>query len=220
MLLASTSAAGGAQIIFLAGAAGDAVGAPGDGEFDFGHQRGRSAGGANQLVELGDDAGDLAAQRVVAAAVHRPALDRALDPQQGALGAVKGLVEGVQAHCSSGLGMLKPLAKPHLRLREAARKVDAARSSDNRHQTIGQPNPHRGRPSGEFMPTQRRLANAIRALAMDAVEAANSGHPGMPMGMADAATALFTRHLKHDPERSPTGPTATASCCRRGMARC
>ena len=49
------------------------------------------------------------------------------------------------------------------------------------------------------MPTQRRLANAIRALAMDAVEAANSGHPGMPMGMADAATALFTRHLKYDP---------------------
>ena len=49
------------------------------------------------------------------------------------------------------------------------------------------------------MPTQRRLANAIRALAMDAVEAANSGHPGMPMGMADAATALFSRHLKYDP---------------------
>ena len=49
------------------------------------------------------------------------------------------------------------------------------------------------------MTTQRRLANAIRALAMDAVQAANSGHPGMPMGMADAATALFTRHLKYDP---------------------
>jgi len=49
------------------------------------------------------------------------------------------------------------------------------------------------------MPTQRRLANAIRALAMDAVEAAQSGHPGMPMGMADAATALFTRHLNYDP---------------------
>ena len=48
-------------------------------------------------------------------------------------------------------------------------------------------------------PTQRRLANAIRALAMDAVETANSGHPGMPMGMADAATALFTRHLKFNP---------------------
>jgi transketolase len=50
----------------------------------------------------------------------------------------------------------------------------------------------------DLQPTQRRLANAIRALAMDAVEAANSGHPGMPMGMADAATALFTRHLKFD----------------------
>src|SRR5689334_18080172 len=51
-----------------------------------------------------------------------------------------------------------------------------------------------------MQPTQRRLANAIRALAMDAVEAANSGHPGMPMGMADAATALFTKHLKFDPK--------------------
>ena len=50
-----------------------------------------------------------------------------------------------------------------------------------------------------MQPTQRRLANAIRALAMDAVEAANSGHPGLPMGMADAATALFTRYLKYDP---------------------
>jgi transketolase len=56
-------------------------------------------------------------------------------------------------------------------------------------------NPARGDP---MQPTDRRLANAIRALAMDAVEAANSGHPGMPMGMADAATALFTRHLKFD----------------------
>jgi transketolase len=49
-----------------------------------------------------------------------------------------------------------------------------------------------------MQPTDRRLANAIRALAMDAVESANSGHPGMPMGMADAATALYTRHLKFD----------------------
>ena len=49
-----------------------------------------------------------------------------------------------------------------------------------------------------MQPTHRRLANAIRALAMDAVEAANSGHPGMPMGMADAATALFTKYLKFD----------------------
>ena len=42
------------------------------------------------------------------------------------------------------------------------------------------------------------LANAIRALAMDGVEAARSGHPGMPMGMADVATVLFTRFLKFD----------------------
>jgi transketolase len=44
------------------------------------------------------------------------------------------------------------------------------------------------------------LANAIRALAMDAVEKAQSGHPGMPMGMADVATVLFTRHLKFSAE--------------------
>jgi len=42
------------------------------------------------------------------------------------------------------------------------------------------------------------MANAIRALAMDAVEQANSGHPGMPLGMADVATVLFTRFLKFD----------------------
>jgi transketolase len=44
-----------------------------------------------------------------------------------------------------------------------------------------------------------RMANAIRALAMDAVEAAKSGHPGLPMGAADIATVLFTRFLKFDP---------------------
>jgi transketolase len=44
----------------------------------------------------------------------------------------------------------------------------------------------------------RRMADAIRALAIDAVEQAKSGHPGMPMGMADAATVLFTRFLKFD----------------------
>ena len=43
------------------------------------------------------------------------------------------------------------------------------------------------------------LANAIRALAMDAVQAANSGHPGMPMGMAEIAVALWHRHLRHNP---------------------
>jgi transketolase len=44
----------------------------------------------------------------------------------------------------------------------------------------------------------RRLANTIRALSMDAVEAAKSGHPGLPMGMADAATVLFSQFLKFD----------------------
>ena len=46
---------------------------------------------------------------------------------------------------------------------------------------------------------QRDMADAIRALAMDAVQAANSGHPGMPMGMAEIAVALWGRHLRHNP---------------------
>ncbi len=46
----------------------------------------------------------------------------------------------------------------------------------------------------------QRMANAIRALAMDAVEQAKSGHPGLPMGAADIATVLFTRFLKFDPD--------------------
>jgi transketolase len=48
-------------------------------------------------------------------------------------------------------------------------------------------------------PDTSLLANAIRALAMDAVQAANSGHPGMPMGMAEIAVALWNRHLRHNP---------------------
>ena len=49
------------------------------------------------------------------------------------------------------------------------------------------------------MPTRRDLANAIRALSMDAVQRANSGHPGMPMGMADIAEVIWNDHLKHNP---------------------
>ena len=48
---------------------------------------------------------------------------------------------------------------------------------------------------------EQRMADAIRALAMDAVQKANSGHPGMPMGMADVATVLFNRFLRLDPSQ-------------------
>ena len=53
--------------------------------------------------------------------------------------------------------------------------------------------------TAENLVLRRQCANAIRALAMDAVQAANSGHPGMPMGMADIAEALWRHRLQHDP---------------------
>ena len=71
------------------------------------------------------------------------------------------------------------------------------------------PNPH----------DKQRMSNAIRALTMDAVQAANSGHPGMPMGMADAATALFSDHLKFSAS-APNWQTATGLCCPPDMGRC
>src|SRR5688572_14208800 len=57
----------------------------------------------------------------------------------------------------------------------------------------------RSSPFRIFMSSRLELANAIRALAMDAVQQANSGHPGMPMGMADIAEVLWNRHLRHNP---------------------
>ena len=54
-------------------------------------------------------------------------------------------------------------------------------------------------PPGILMLSRRSLANAIRALSMDAVQQANSGHPGMPMGMADIAEVLWRDFLKHNP---------------------
>jgi transketolase len=54
-------------------------------------------------------------------------------------------------------------------------------------------------PGDRPMPSRRELANAVRALAMDAVEAARSGHPGMPMGMADIAEVLWNDVLRHNP---------------------
>jgi transketolase len=54
--------------------------------------------------------------------------------------------------------------------------------------------------SGKFnMSSRRNLANAIRALSMDAVQKANSGHPGAPMGMADIAEVLWNDHMKYNP---------------------
>jgi transketolase len=55
-------------------------------------------------------------------------------------------------------------------------------------------------PELTYMSNQQQMANAIRALAMDAVQQANSGHPGAPMGMADMAVALWGDHLQHNPK--------------------
>ena len=52
--------------------------------------------------------------------------------------------------------------------------------------------------SSNAKPTIKQMADAIRVLAMDGVQKANSGHPGMPMGMADVATVLFSKFLKFD----------------------
>src|SRR4030065_269270 len=52
------------------------------------------------------------------------------------------------------------------------------------------------------MSSRKELANAIRALSMDAVQKAKSGHPGAPMGMADIAEVLWNSHLKHNPSNT------------------
>ena len=69
------------------------------------------------------------------------------------------------------------------------------------------------------MPSQIELANAIRALAMDAVQAANSGHPGAPMGMADIAEVLWNRVMCHNPA-NPDWRIETALCCPMGTGPC
>ena len=52
----------------------------------------------------------------------------------------------------------------------------------------------------DYLDQHHAAANTIRGLAMDAVQKANSGHPGMPMGMADTAVVLWTQFLKHNPQ--------------------
>ena len=67
--------------------------------------------------------------------------------------------------------------------------------------------------------SRKELANAIRALSMDAVQKANSGHPGAPMGMADIAEVLWNDFLKHNPtdptwyDRDRFILTVTPRCC-------
>ena len=69
------------------------------------------------------------------------------------------------------------------------------------------------------MTDRRTLANAIRFLSIDAVQAANSGHPGAPMGMADVAEVLWRQVLRHNP-RDPNGRTGIDLCCRMATVLC
>ena len=68
------------------------------------------------------------------------------------------------------------------------------------------------------MPTRRQCANAIRALAIDAIEKSRSGHPGAPLGMADMAEALWRHGFKHNPanpgwmDREPHGVLGVSAC--------
>ena len=64
------------------------------------------------------------------------------------------------------------------------------------------------------------MANAIRALAMDAVQQANSGHPGAPMGMAEMAVALWDRHLRHNPAQPALGRPRPLRAVATAMRRC
>lgn len=66
---------------------------------------------------------------------------------------------------------------------------------------------------------ERRIANAIRVLAMDAVQQANSGHPGAPMGMADIADVVWREFLNHNPT-NPQWETVTVSFYQMAMAQC
>ena len=61
--------------------------------------------------------------------------------------------------------------------------------------------------------------NTIRTLSIDAVQKANSGHPGAPMGLAELAYVLYTRVMRHNPANADW-PAATASSCRRATPRC
>ena len=69
------------------------------------------------------------------------------------------------------------------------------------------------------MPTRFDLANAIRALSMDAVQKANSGHPGAPLGMADIAEVLWNDYLNHSP-KTHSGSIVIGLCYPMVTAPC
>ena len=104
---------------------------------------------------------------------------------------------------SHGGSLTRP--RPHGR---ASHRQHASRPSHDHSEVAHPPRRHRRairRGHHDPRAEHDRMANAIRALAMDAVEQAKSGHPGLPMGAADIATVLFTRFLKFDPA-DPTWP--------------
>src|SRR5690349_24167631 len=143
---------------------------------------------ADQLIQLLDDLAHLRSELLVAASSGLPLGKRALHPLYRPFSPVecRGKSPVVHEPTATQLSDSRQALTPGIRslMGDASPALSHGRNDPDRRRTM--------------QPTDRRLANAIRALAMDAVEAANSGHPGMPMGMADAATALFTRHLKFD----------------------
>jgi transketolase len=96
-----------------------------------------------------------------------------------------------------GLGL--PPGGPQRRTRARAADPSAARPRPKQEVPVADTR-HAFDP-GHFGTSEREMANAIRALSMDAVQQANSGHPGMPMGMADVATVLYSRFLTFDSKR-------------------
>ena len=68
----------------------------------------------------------------------------------------------------------------------------------------------------DAVPVDRRCVNTIKGLAMDAIQAANSGHPGAPLGMADIAHVLWSRFVVYDPSAPDWPDRAPVPCCCSG----
>ena len=136
---------------------------------------------------VGDQRPDLGAQCGRVAGQQKVRLKRQFEALEGGFEAQCGRVE--VGHDVSGLtGMTTP-----------------AKRLDGSGQVWPSTKREKLREISRMAVTNRDMANAIRALSMDAVEAAKSGHVGLPLGMADAATVLFRKFLKYDP-RDPAWP--------------